>query len=172
MKKLLSSIVIYGIIAWIIALFSYNSIFTVDNDSVIRKVHVEKIEKGEYSTNIFNYFNPYDRKITVSDQKIAAIFAQSDIKGFDQIKEKDSVWVELYCLESNSWLDFLLMSFNFNYELFAIPNQNDTTLTESDLIFTSSFWFHVVIVLIIAIALFYAYIKKMKSRKAKAATTD
>lgn len=168
MKNLFYSLLKYGLIIWILALYSYNSIFTFENDSVIRKVFVKKIEKGEYSTNIFNYFNPYDRKISVSEEKIAAIFAESDTDGFDKIKENDSVWVELYCLESNSWSDFLLMSFNFNYELFSIPDQTDKSLTQSDLIFTSSFWVHVFIALSISIALFYGYIKKMRSRKEKA----
>lgn len=164
MKNLFYSFLKYGFFIWLIALLAYYSICS-HNQIVTRKVEIQKIEKGNYSTNLLNYFYPYDVKISVSDDKIGAIFATSDMKGFYQIKENDSLWVELYCLESNSWSDFFLMSFNFNYELFSIPNQADQSLEQDDLIFTSSFWVHVFFVCMILLALYYRYDRKRRSKK-------
>lgn len=164
MKINYSGIIKVILLIWFLALMGYNSIFTIAPDTVIRKVHVEKIEKGAFSTNIFNYFSPYDRKITVSDKHIGAIYAESDIEGFEKISVGDSAWVKLYCLESSSWGDFLLFRLNFNYELFSIPDQKDRNLTQDELIFTVDFWIHLAIVFLMFLGLIYALIKREKAK--------
>lgn len=159
--RLLAILYFFGVLMW-------NTAFTgvYGPEFVTRKVLVEKVEEGEYTTDLFDYFSPYDRRITVDEEYITYIFASSDLSGFDQIKENDSVWVELVCEEASTWGDFFLFGRNFNYELWSLPNQNDPGL-EEDSLFTADFWIPVSVFGLIILMFLLSYLGLLQKPKEK-----
>jgi hypothetical protein len=151
-----------GIFFYLLATFVWNSYFTHIPDELTKKVQIESVEEGEFSPTIWDYFSPYDRKITTNITEMNAIFAESDMDNFELIQEGETVWVNVECVEASSWRDVFLFGLNFNYEITSIPDQN-SELTDDSLTWTSDVWVLLGMLLLIPLGFIYSKFKKTKS---------
>jgi hypothetical protein len=148
---------LFGIVIW-------NSMYTFISDRKHQKIQIENIEQGKYSPTFFDYFSPYDRRISIDNDLIGHIYAESDMKNFNTIKTGDSVWMEIRCVEASSWKGFFLFSFKFNYELMDLPDSTKETLENDSLKWTTNLLIGLPILLFVFGAFFYENIKKRRQQ--------
>jgi hypothetical protein len=154
MKKYIVSFFVF----YIASIIVWNTVYTNIPDKLLQNIEIEKIEKGDYSTSIF--FSSYDYRIKVKNKHINYLYVKSSKKNFDLLKEGNSYWIYIECLEAANWADFFTFNINFNYKIISIPKQTNNNFEEDSLIWTAELYVFIGFILILLIGLAFKYIKK------------
>ena len=148
------------IIIYLACVFLWNETRTDLKDVITQKVIVTKIEKGTYFNHWYNIEGPYNRKISVADSDISCIYANSNKNHFKKIKERDSIWVNIYCISAPSWFEVFTLSRKFNYVLNDIPKINPNEKNEDSIIWTRNTITVIIVICLILIGVMYEKRKK------------
>ena len=127
-------------VVYFFAIVFWNVTKTQLPDALFQNVKIVAIEKGDYYSSWLETEGPFNRKIKVEHKDIGGLYCNSDIKGFNQIAEGKDLLLKIECLEATSWWDFFTFGRFFIYRVVSIPSQNDSTIEENSLIFTTDFW--------------------------------
>jgi hypothetical protein len=140
MKKVSKSFLSILFILYCLAIVFWNATKTQLPDPLVQKVKIVSIEKGEYYSSWFETTGPFNQKIIVDNKDIGGLYCNSEQKGFNQIIAGKQLLLKIECLEATTWWGFFTFSRNFNYRLVSIPPQNNSSIEEDSLIFTTDFW--------------------------------
>lgn len=148
------------IIGYLTCVFLWNITRTNFPDVITQKVIVTKIEKGTYFNHWYNITGNYNRKISVADSDISCIYANSNLNYFKEIKERDSIWVNIYCISAPSWFEVFKLSRKFNYVLNDIPKINPNEKNEDSIIWTRNTITSIIVICLMLIGLMFKKRKK------------
>jgi hypothetical protein len=150
-QKIYSGFKVFSIL-YLFAILIWNSFFTFTPSTITQLIIIDKIEKGSYSPQFFDYFRPFDMKIKVKSRNIDNIYASSsDLTQVDLTKTK-SIWVNIKCVEASSWKEFFMFGFKFNYRLVDIPKVTENLKNDS------IEWTYQMIVVVIMFLIIFAFL--------------
>jgi hypothetical protein len=160
-QKIYSGFKVFSIL-YLFAILMWNSFFTFTPSTITQLIIIDKVEKGSYSPELFDYFSPYDMKIKVQSRNIDYIYgSSSDFTQVDLNKTK-SIWVNIKCVEASSWREFFTFGFKFNYRLVDILEVTENLKNDS-IEWTYQMIVGIVILLIIFSFLLLGILTKNKS---------
>jgi hypothetical protein len=128
------------LVLYCFAIVCWNATKTDLPDPLFQKVKILSVEKGNYYSSWFETSGPFNQKILVAHKDIGGLYCNSKLKGFNRIVVGQELLLKIECLEATSWWDFFTFGRNFNYRLVSIPQQNNNSIEEDSLIFTTNFW--------------------------------
>jgi hypothetical protein len=156
------------IFSYVYLAFVWNWTRTYDPDPQIRKIRIITIESVEYRAPLHSLSGKFNRKITTNDPDVNFIYFKSNkIKKSNLLKTEKLVWLEVVCIGANSWLDLFTFNRKFNYRICHVLNQNDKSLNQDSLIWTSSMYACIIVHVLVLLGLSYKVLNK-KSTKEKA----
>lgn len=160
-KSFLNPVLPILLVLYCVAIVFWNATKTDIPDPLFQKVKILSVEKGNYYSSWFETSGPFNQKILVDHKDIGGLYCNSKLKGFNRIVVGQDLLLKIECLEATSWWDFFTLGRNFNYRLDSILTQNNTSIEEDSLIFTTNFWIASSILSIIVFSLLVrSFIKK------------
>ncbi|MBM3186736.1 MAG: hypothetical protein FJZ67_10585 [Bacteroidetes bacterium] len=162
MKKANKSYFSILFVLYCFAIVFWNATKTHLPDPLVQKVKILSIENGHYHSSWFETSGPFNQKILVDHKDIGGLYCNSKQKGISQIVGGKELLLKIECLEATSWWDFFTFGRNFNYRLVSIPAQNNDSIEEDSLIFTTNFWIASSILSLIAFYLLAGSLIKKK----------
>ena len=139
-KSFLNPVLPILLVLYCVAIVFWNATKTDIPDPLFQKIKIVSVEKGNYYSSWFETSGPFNQKILVDQKDIGGLYCNSKLKGFNHIVAGKDLLLKIECLEATSWWDFFTFGRNFNYRLVSIPQQNNNSIEEDSLIFTTNFW--------------------------------